>query len=566
VILSILALLATLTVAYMSAVQGVYRAAQTLVACILAGVVAFGVFGPLAGLLSSDNAQGVWYYVADAFCLWAVFCVVFLALRTAAENLLPNQPKFPAVLDWSGGAVLGAAAGYLTVGVCLVFVQMLPTAPDFLGYEAFRYVARKGDQPDDVLVTNQPLWLRWDHGALNFFGYLSGAALGSDETDLFMRCGDVYPPKERRGPDYKAEVDEDDFLYYHWYRRWEFISWYTRRPEGPMSSAAVASRSGPGLPLAPGSSFSVNNLTLYTVRTERRSDLAAFPDVRAGSGEDFLLVTLRFQALGTGPRAVDSSEFFLLDNLGARYRNPLISGRAKTAQPENQMLSDSPTPAVMTPRKVRFSFAPNQTQGQFLADGAGFVFATAAQHDVRTLVFLVRKNVGIENLRLNVTPAPPPETKAPPAKSPETKAPPAKAPEPKPAAVKPPPAKPAETKPAPAKPPETAPKTPESKPAAVQPTTPAETKPEGLVALALTNAGGAILRFELRDADNVTRAELRLAPSDHATVNTPAGRYKVLYGTYGNLALLSIEVNLAKAETWTFTYEKPNGPWSRKTE
>ncbi len=246
VILNILALACTAAVMYMCAVHGVFRAGMTLAACVLAGAVAFGLFGPAAGLLGADNPRTVWYYAADALALWAIFCVVFLGLRVLAETLLGNESAFPSLADSIGGAVLGLAAGYLVVGLCLVLAQMLPMPPSILGYSPFRY-----DGKNNTVKEGDRLWLRWDRGTLALFGYLSGGPLGGEERRLFNRYGNVYSASAGPVPapdlaavlsaeaSAKAEArsakpDADDMLYYHWYRRWEYVRWRTRVAQGPL--------------------------------------------------------------------------------------------------------------------------------------------------------------------------------------------------------------------------------------------------------------------------------------------------------------------------------------------
>jgi len=236
VILNILALACTAAVMYMCAVHGVFRAGMTLAACVLAGAVAFGLFGPAAGLLGADDSNSVWYYAADALALWAIFCVVFLGLRMLAEIFFKNESAFPSLADSLGGTVVGFAAGYLAVGLCLVLVQMLPMPPSILGYSPFQY-----DGKNNLVTEGDRLWLRWDRGTLALFGYLSGGPLGGEERRVFNRYGNVYPPGAGPAPApdlsavaRSAKADADDMLYYHWYRRWQYVQWRTKVTQGPL--------------------------------------------------------------------------------------------------------------------------------------------------------------------------------------------------------------------------------------------------------------------------------------------------------------------------------------------
>lgn len=451
-VLSIIALVLTLAVAWLLMVQGVHRAAQALAACVLAGALAFGFYAPLSEAVFSTGTPatvrdaGRWYFAGDAVALWAIYCAAFMAFRTLAGKFLKNDPNFPPYADRAGGFVLGAVTGYFSVGICLVLVQMLPTSPDLLGYEAFRYVPARGDVKEEKVEAGTPLWLGWDRDTLAFFGYLSGNALGSEETSVYRRCGDVYPPKMMRREGYQGVADADDFLYYHWYRRWEFILWQTGRAQGPVPEASAAIQ-GPGLALAKWQSGAQFDINIRIINIQRAAVLDAFPQERAGSGQEFLFLTVRFQPEARPPLLIDTSQFYLLTSIGDRVRSPLVLGRAKAAGTQNEIVSETDRPAPSAPRNVRFSIAQGQNQGAYLADGVTWRFTEAAQWERVTLVFTIPKGQDLELLHLAVLPKPPPSAQIIEPKAPE-KAPEAKPPEPKPGPKAP------ETKPG-TKPPET---------------------------------------------------------------------------------------------------------------
>jgi hypothetical protein len=478
VLLSILALIATLVVAYMSMVHGIYRAAMALVACLVAGVLAFGLMGPVSGMMSSSDPNSIWYYAGDAVFLWAVFAVAFLGLRALGEKFLPNQPQFPAYLNRSGGAVLGLLTGYLTAGVCCILVQMLPTAPDFCGYEPFTYIARKGDQADNVKPTDSPLWLQWDRGTLAFFNYLSSwpmAAIGSDHASIYNRYGDVYPPDrpDQRGADYQAVLNSDDFLYYHWYRKYEYIRWRTKRPAGPLPEKAPVSTASPGIPVAAQAQGNVSGLHLVIQRIETADGLKDFPSERLSTGKHFVLLTVAFKPVGL-PMVVDSDQFELCGPPPQNYKatKPQILTQAKLGKVDVESSSGGATRALLVPRKPQFKDAAIR-QSKCLLEGAAFKFKEANQIETRTFVFEVGKDRKLDELTLFVNPTvppyaetdiraeeareesareaeiKPPEPKPPVTKGGATKPPEPKPPEPKPPAPKPPEAKPPETQPLP---------------------------------------------------------------------------------------------------------------------
>jgi uncharacterized membrane protein required for colicin V production len=421
VLLSIFALVATAAVAYMGAVQGLHRAAQTLVACLLAGVIALGLCGPLSGLVVPEQPEVInsnvsrLYFFADAVALWAVFAAVMLGLMTLAQRFLPDRAKFPRILNRAGGAILGAVTGYLAVGLCTILVQMLPTSPELLGYEAFIYKSVGGEES---FHRGDPLWLRWDRGTLSFFGYLTRWPLGSKESYLFQRYGDVCPPKEKRGTDYGVNpqtgqplplsdlLDADDFLYYHWYRRYEYIFWGTGKAMGPVPEPARLWKEGPGLVLRLGYTATLNDVTLRIVSFERKDTLPEFGHIRPATSEDLLLVTVNFRPAGSLPHTIDSSQFNLLETLGGRIRHPLIYASAQVQNGQPQVLADSNKPAEITPRQPRYDMTGGQSFGRCLMEGATFRFTDKSQFEVRTLVFVVPRREPYDQVRLDVDAGP----------------------------------------------------------------------------------------------------------------------------------------------------------------
>jgi hypothetical protein len=441
--MNLIAVAAMAGVACVGLIHGLYRSAQTLVICVLAGAIAFGLLGPVSGILANDSPRSTWYYAADPFCLWVMFCAAFLLLRALSEKLIPNEPGFPPLMNQVGGLVFGALTGYLTVGICLLLVQMLPTSPELLGYEAFRFKRGK-DGLHDLTLPGQPLLLQWDRGTLAFFNHLSAGALGSQETGLYRRCGDVYPPADQRDDKYEAVLDANDFLYLYWYRRWEFF--FGSSPQGPLTAHV---REGPGLGILQGQGDTLSDVSVYLNLVERAAAIEAFPQERPPADHDFLLLTIRFKPTGRLPRTIDSSQFYLADTLGPRMENPLVLGRARAGQPQNLIVPEYAKPSAMTARAPRFSIPSGGLIGSYLASGASFAFTEADQWEVRKLAFRVPKRRQNDHFRLNILPhalAPAAGTPQPP-KPPPAKAPAAKSPPTAPAA--PAPATPAPARPAP---------------------------------------------------------------------------------------------------------------------
>jgi hypothetical protein len=411
VLLNILALVAMLGLAYMSAAQGVYRAVQILVACVLAGTVAFGLCGPLASLGPSADTDSIWFYAADGFWLWAVFCVVLLGLRSAAEKMLPNQPDLPWYIDFPAGGALGLATGYLTVGVCLFLAQMMPVAPDFLGYEPFRFVPATGEAQYDDVKKGDPLWLSYDRGAVAFFGYVSSAPLGSSQASFFDRYGDLYPPPQVRPARYEGAVNVDDVLYYHWYRRYEAIRWRGYHVLGPVPRRAKAGGEGVGLIIEPDRVLTMQDVELRVLRVERKDVIEGFSFPRPPADHEFLMATLAFRAVAKWPLKVDSAQFVLLMSAGEKIQGPpLIYGPTVPGKDAPEMFLPPCAPrmdANKDLRGVRFAPGQNRMPGHYLADGATFDFADKRERDVRTFIFTVPKNVRTDLVRILLEPPAP---------------------------------------------------------------------------------------------------------------------------------------------------------------
>ena len=426
-LVNVLALVVVAVVACMCAAQGVYRAAQNLVALVLAGALAFGWFAPVTRALfsSADDPAGIWHYAGDALCLWAVLCVVFLGLRTAGERLLPHQPAFLPWADHAGGGAIGLVVGYVAVGVCLVLVQMLPVAPRFLGYEPFRYVEGTGEADPERIEPGDRLYLAPDRGVLTFFAYLVGGPLGSAGSDtvragtseapgLLNRYADVYPPPRMRGDTYAPVTDVDDILYYHWYRRWQYILFRTGSRLGPLAEVPAGTAAEHALPLDRARSTTLYGMSLRVNRAARSEAIEEFPDERPPQGEEFLAVTVRFKPVRRWPRTIDSAQFHLIDARGVRVGGASrIHGTAKRPAPVAgadagpEVVARSGSPASF-PRALRFAFPEGATEGHYLMDGARFHFVEKREYASRILVFTVPSAMRTDQLRLFLDPKVPP--------------------------------------------------------------------------------------------------------------------------------------------------------------
>ncbi len=419
-VLNILALLAMAAVAYMSATYGVYRAAVALAAGLVAGLVAFGFFGPVTDLAFSDSPQSTWFYAGDAIALWALFAFAFLALRTIGEHFFKHEAPFGTWINRIGGGALGAATGFVTVGVCMVVLQMLPTAPDFFGYEPFKYQRRTNS-----VGRGADLWLQWDRGVIELYAYLLGGPHGPVERGPLARYGDLYPPPEMRTADEEAEeeappgrrtdghaggidvLNADDMLYYHWYRRYLYIMTSVKQARGPIPDVEAMMAALPGIWLDNRRTEIMQDLEHRISRVETIEGLEEFPDLAPAEGRALLKFELDFQPIDDYedfPLTVDTSQYVLIRRDGRRYENPRIFGKAREVDGKPVVETRRTSPEI-TARGVRFAIPENRVRGAYLADGATLVFDAPHERHNLEFIYSVPAATEPETVRLLLEPA-----------------------------------------------------------------------------------------------------------------------------------------------------------------
>jgi len=177
-ILSLIAALFVLLVAAFWAFQGVFSSAIMLIETIVALMVAFGYYEPLAGLMTEYIPE-----YAHATALVALFAVTLTVLRLLTDKFIPGNVQFPMPVDRAGGGLLGLLTGLLLIGTTLTGVQMLPVGPAPLGFERISF-----DPP-----ARRAIWLNPDGFAVGMASLLSSGRFGGE-------------PLERAHPDLLGEL------------------------------------------------------------------------------------------------------------------------------------------------------------------------------------------------------------------------------------------------------------------------------------------------------------------------------------------------------------------------
>lgn len=116
--------------------EGLLTACCMFVNVLLAGLVAFSVFEPIANELDPMLAGTFLEGYEDCLCLIVLFCLALGLLRLATNSLAFTTLDYPPALLHGGGVFFGALTGYLVSGFLLCAFQTLPMPKHFLQFEA----------------------------------------------------------------------------------------------------------------------------------------------------------------------------------------------------------------------------------------------------------------------------------------------------------------------------------------------------------------------------------------------------------------------------------------------
>ncbi len=176
-------MLALLTIAIMLGTayaywrEGLLTAAAMLVNLVLAGLVAFCCYEPLADALEGALAGNILRGYEDWLSLTLIFVPLLGLLRLVTNSLAPTEIEAPALLNQVGAVVLALVTGYLASGILLCILQTLPWGENFLG---FTYKVDEKEGPARRVLPADRVWLALVHraGKERFLG--SG---GEDDAD-----------------------------------------------------------------------------------------------------------------------------------------------------------------------------------------------------------------------------------------------------------------------------------------------------------------------------------------------------------------------------------------------
>lgn len=128
-------LIVMFVVGYAMMVEGVFGAFTVFVNVLIAGLIAFNFWEPLASYLEPNFFDTVLQGYEDAFCLTGIYWLALVLLRVATTQFAPAEIEMHPVAQRAGGALFGILAGYLVSGFLLCVFQTLPWNVRFIAFD-----------------------------------------------------------------------------------------------------------------------------------------------------------------------------------------------------------------------------------------------------------------------------------------------------------------------------------------------------------------------------------------------------------------------------------------------
>jgi hypothetical protein len=134
--LGFLTVVIMLIVAYAFWNQGVLAAFVMGCNVLLAGLVTFNFFEPIAAELEPTFAGSFLHGYEDSLCLMALFAGTLGFLRWFTNVLIHTHVEYHRVVQQGGAVLFGLMTGYLVAGFLLCVLQTLPWSEHFMGFNA----------------------------------------------------------------------------------------------------------------------------------------------------------------------------------------------------------------------------------------------------------------------------------------------------------------------------------------------------------------------------------------------------------------------------------------------
>ena len=203
-LLTIVVVLVILAVGYAHMRDGLHTALCMLVNVVLAGIVAFGFFEPVADWLDNSMQTTSWTGYEDFIALILLFAGSLIVLRAITNRLAPDMLDFPANAQY-GGALLGLFTGYFLAGFLLCAMETLPVHVNFMDFQP----RDKNDSGPRSIFPPDRVWL-------TMMRYAGAHALAWEEDDAGNESAydryktfDRYATFELRYARYRRHTDSE---------------------------------------------------------------------------------------------------------------------------------------------------------------------------------------------------------------------------------------------------------------------------------------------------------------------------------------------------------------------
>lgn len=192
-------------VSYAFMVEGIFGAFTMFVNVLIAGLLAFNFWEPLAGSLEGTFFGTFLQGYEDALCLTGIFWLSLVFLRVATNQFAPAEIEVHPAVQRGGGALFGALTGYVVSGFLLCVFQTLPWQVHFLGFDA----EYKAEEVTRAYIPADRVWLALMHRA-GLFGFANGEEPTFDPQGSFELRYARYRRVDSSHPlQYYGEFDQD---------------------------------------------------------------------------------------------------------------------------------------------------------------------------------------------------------------------------------------------------------------------------------------------------------------------------------------------------------------------
>ena len=134
--------------------EGLWSNTITLINVIVAGLVAFGFYSPVA-LWVDESLNGQFTYLVDFVSIWVLYVVTMVILRFFSNALSKTRMRFKNPFDKVGGPLMALFAAEVLVGFVLATLHTAPLKEGAIAYEDSEVATASGFMNPDLA------WLRF---------------------------------------------------------------------------------------------------------------------------------------------------------------------------------------------------------------------------------------------------------------------------------------------------------------------------------------------------------------------------------------------------------------------